>query len=373
MIPAIEPSPGPRLADLKQTIRYCRAPDGSSIAWSTLGKGPPLVVCHALNHLEEELASSVRRPWVQALARRHTLVRYDGRGSGLSDRSFTDVSLESGVADLEAVVAAAGIQRFDLFTLILGSPVAIAYAARHPERVGRLAIVGGFSRGLMRRNPTPEEVARREARLALISAGWNDPDPIYRLAAPAQQVTQMSQREMTDYDRLLRAMCSGDILVRFTRYQGDADVSDLAAQVRCPVLVMHSRHDGRVPFEEGLRLASLFPDATLVPLDSHNSFPTAGEPAFQVAAAALDDFLRPAAPAAGPGRRFPDLTPRERDVLQLIAQGLDNLQIAAHLGLSEKTVRNHVTPIFDKLGVENRSQAIVRAREAGLGVARPAS
>jgi DNA-binding CsgD family transcriptional regulator len=165
---------------------------------------------------------------------------------------------------------------------------------------------------------------------------------------------------------------TGPSAAEITRFTGEADVSREAALIKCPALIMHALRDPRIPFEEGRRLASLIPGARFVPVDSPNNVCRPSEPVFEEVWAEIVRFIG-ADRRPDRGSTFDNLTPRERDVLELIARGLDNLQIAAHLGLSEKTVRNHITPIFDKMGVENRSQAIVKAREAGLGVGkRPA-
>jgi DNA-binding CsgD family transcriptional regulator len=163
---------------------------------------------------------------------------------------------------------------------------------------------------------------------------------------------------------------SGPAYVRGLRAQMEADLSEAARQVRCRTLVMHAKRCTRVPFEEGRRLASLIPGARFMPVEGGNWTLHKSEPQFESVVGAVREFLQEGEP---PGARHAadaaSFTPREREVLALLARGLDNLQIAAHMGLSEKTVRNHITPIFDKLGVENRGQAIVRAREAGLGQA----
>ena len=146
------------------------------------------------------------------------------------------------------------------------------------------------------------------------------------------------------------------------------DVQDEARRVQCPTLVLHGRRDGRIPFEEGRLAASLIPGSRFITLETRNHLMMQDEPAWRDFLAMLAEFYPPRqVPAGG---TFPALTVREREVLDFIAQGLDNAQIAARLDLSEKTVRNNITHIFDKLGVENRSQAIVRARDGGLGRAR---
>jgi DNA-binding NarL/FixJ family response regulator len=144
------------------------------------------------------------------------------------------------------------------------------------------------------------------------------------------------------------------------------DVTALLPLVRCPTLVLHSTHDARVPFEEGRLLATHIPGAQFVPIESRNHL-LLDEPGWQRALGALDAFLPPRGAPAGVDARIAALSPRLLGLLDLMAQGRDNAQIAAVLGLSEKTVRNHITALFDRLAVENRSQAIVLARENGLG------
>jgi DNA-binding NarL/FixJ family response regulator len=168
------------------------------------------------------------------------------------------------------------------------------------------------------------------------------------------------QRSFSD---MMRMCTSSETAARIFRAFGEIDVEAEARRIACPCLVAHARGDVRVPFEEGRMLASLIPGARFLPLESANHILMQDEPAMKTFMEAIDAFAH----TGGPGA-FPQLTSRERDVLALIAQGLDNAQVAARLELSEKTVRNHITRIFDKIEVENRSQAIVAARKAGLGV-----
>jgi DNA-binding NarL/FixJ family response regulator len=146
----------------------------------------------------------------------------------------------------------------------------------------------------------------------------------------------------------------------------ELDVSASLPNVRSPTLVVHARGDLRCPFEQGRAIASTIPGARFVPLESQNHILLEHEPAFQQFFDELNAFV-PGAPGAAEHQRFPTLTAREAQILEYIAQGLDNAQTAARLDLSEKTVRNHITSIFDKIGVESRAQAIVLAREQGLG------
>lgn len=355
------------MAELKQSIRFCRADDGVRLAYSTMGKGPPLVrAAHYLTHLEYDLRSPLWRPWLVELSRHHTLVRYDPRGCGLSDRETGDLSLDRWVADLEAVVDAAGLTRFALFGASQSGAMAVTYAARHPERVERLVIYGGFLRGAMRRDPTPEQVKQWQMMLGLVELGWGQDNPAFRQMFTSFLIPGGTPEQMRALNELERVCTTGECAARILKSIHEYDASEFAPRVTCPALVLHARGDVRAPFEEGRRLAALVPGARFVPLETNNHIVLEQEPAFAQFFGEIHEFL---AAGEAPRRRddaFPDLTPREREILELVAHGLDNDGIAARLGLSEKTVRNHITSIFDKLRVQTRAQAIVRAREAGF-------
>jgi pimeloyl-ACP methyl ester carboxylesterase/DNA-binding CsgD family transcriptional regulator len=353
--------------ELKQSIRFCRADDGVRLAYSTMGKGPPLVrAAHYLTHLEFDLRNILVRPWLAELSRHRTLVRYDPRGCGLSDRETGDLSFDRWVADLETVVDAAGLERFALLGASQSGGFAVAYAARHPERVERLIVYGGYLRGQTRRNPTPEQVRQWQMMLGLVELGWGQENPAFRQMMTSFLIPGGTAEQMQALNDLARACTTGECAARILASVHEYDASEYAPRVKCPTLVVHARGDVRCPLEEGRRLAALVPGARFVTLETNNHILLEQEPAFARFFGEIHEFL-----AAGevPHRRdaaFPDLTPREREILELVAHGLDNETIAARLGLSEKTVRNHITPIFDKLGVPTRAQAIVRAREAGF-------
>jgi len=354
------------MPQLNQSIRFCTSRDRTRIAYATMGKGPPLVrAAHFLTHLEFELNSPVWAPWLAELSGYNTLVRYDQRGCGLSDREVAEMSFEANVADLASVVDAAGLERFALLGSSQGSAISIAYAARYPERVTRIVIYGGYARGFAKRNPTPEQVREARAMLELIELGWGRENPAYRQIFTSQFIPDSKHEQAAWFNELERMSTTAANAVRIISSWSPIDVTDLAQQIRCPTLVLHARGDVRMPFEEGRLIAGLIPGARFVPLESRNHVLLEGEPALARLFAELREFLREGGAEASEGA-FPHLTPREREILELLAHGLDNTQIAARLGLSEKTVRNNITPILDKVGVESRSQAIVRAREAGF-------
>jgi pimeloyl-ACP methyl ester carboxylesterase/DNA-binding CsgD family transcriptional regulator len=354
------------MSELKQSIRFCTSRDATRIAYATMGKGPPLVrAAHFLTHLEFELASPVWLPWLRALSQHNTLVRYDQRGCGLSDREVTEISFDANVADLEAVVDAAGLETFALMGMSQGAAISIAYAVRHPERVTRMVIYGGFARGFSKRNPTPDQVREARAMLELVELGWGRDNPAHRQMFTSQFIPDSTREQAAWFNELERMSTTPACAVRIISSWGPINVTDLAPRIRCPTLVLHARSDTRLPFEEGRLIAGLIPGARFVPLESRNHIPLDGEPALAQLLTEMSNFLHEGEAATG-AVAFPELTPREREVVELLAHGLDNSQIAARLGLSEKTVRNNITPILDKLEVETRSQAIVRAREAGF-------
>ena len=147
------------------------------------------------------------------------------------------------------------------------------------------------------------------------------------------------------------------------------DVTDAARKIKCPVLIVHPERDAVVPIEEGRLLASLIPDGRFVQIDSENHMPSPMNRHGRDWSKRYVDFFGElnAAPATG-GLPLGELTLRERDVLEGIAAAFDNAEIASTLKLSKKTVRNHITRVFDKIGVDHRYQVIVLAREAGLGM-----
>lgn len=352
-----------------QHIRFCTASDGARIAYATVGSGPPLVrTAHWMSHLEFDWESPVWRPWLTELSRGRTLVRYDERACGLSDRDVKEISFDGWMSDLEAVVSAAGLARFALLGMSQGAAIAIAYAVRHPERVSHLIIHGGFARGRLHRGPAQAEQARVEIDLARI--GWGRDDPAFRRFFTSQFLPNGTLEQIRWFDDLQRVSASPESAARIIELVSGVDVSALMARVTVPTLVVHQRGDVRIPFDEGRLIASSIPGARFLPLDSPNHVLLEGEPAWDRYWQEVRAFL-----GAGdskqeppPGVGLPQLTLRERQVLELLARGLANEDIAQRLGISAKTVRNQVSALFAKLGVSSRGQAIVKAREAGLGV-----
>jgi len=360
------------LGATNQDIRFCRSPDGVKLAYATSGKGPPLVMSATwLSHLEHQWHSLAWQPWLHAFSRDHTLLRYDSRGCGLSDRDADDLSFETWVRDFECVIEAAGFRRFDLLATCWGGPVAIEYAARHPERVRRLILYGTYARGRFQRSDREKDARKAQVLLDLTRLGWGRENHAFLQVWASQYQPGGTLEHLRSWCDQQSAATSSDIAARLLEIGWNTDVRDAARKIKCPVLMLHAERDAVVPIDEGRMLASLIRDCRFVPLDTENHMPLADEPAWSRLLDEMRTFLAKPDAAAAIGRGalpLDELTPRERAVLEAIAEGQDNAEIAMSLGLSEKTVRNHITRVFDKIGVEHRYEAIVRAREAGLGM-----
>lgn len=358
---------------MDQTIRFCSGADGVKLAYAVSGRGTPLVMSASwLTHLEHQWSSLAWQPWLKSFSSEYTVLRYDSRGCGLSDRAVPEVTFEAWVQDFERVIDAAGFERFALLGTCQGGPIAMEYAARHPERVSHLVLYGTYARGKLLRLDLPKEIERGRLLLDLTQLGWGQENHAFLQVWASAFQPGGTLAHLRSWSEQQRAATSAENAVKLLRTCWNVDVTQTAQRVRTPTLVLHAERDAVVPIEEGRMLAGLIPDSRFVQLDSENHMPLDDEPAWPRLLDEVRRFLGEAAAVRSPSSRplpLDDLTPRERDVLECIASGLDNAEIAAALGLSEKTVRNHITRVFDKIGVSHRYQAIVQARDAGLGSA----
>lgn len=362
---------------MKQQVRFCTSQDGVRIAYGILGSGPPLVkAANYLTQLEAEESGPVCNHWLRGLVEHHCLIQYDDRGSGLSDWAVDDFSLAARVRDLEAVIEAvdetvAGA-KFPLLGIAQGVPVAIAYAAQHPEKVSRLILYGGYARGRFQRDRTAEAQLQAETLINVIRVGWGKENPAFRQLFTTQLMPEGTETQQHWLNEVARNSATPENAAAMEAACYQIDVTDRARQVMTPTLILHGQDDAAVPFEEGRILAGLIPNARFVPLDSRNHILLEEEPAWSRFLAEVHAFLGAVRPEraekpVAPQELFPELTPRELDILDLIAQGIDNETIAQELTLTEKTVRNYVSRIYSKMYVDRRAEVIVLAREAGLG------
>ncbi|HKU15202.1 MAG TPA: alpha/beta fold hydrolase [Steroidobacteraceae bacterium] len=352
---------------MQQTIRFIKSADGVRLAVATSGSGAPLVKsANWLSHLEFDWQSPVWRHWFRFLSSGRQLIRFDPRGCGLSDWNADDLSHAAQVADLEAIIDAADVERFPLLGVSQGGAACIEYAVRHPERVTQLILYGCYSEGWAQRG---EESRRHgQALIELIRQGWGQENPAFRQLFASLFIPDANPEQVRWFSDLMRTTTQPEIAARILESFGEINVRELLPRVRVPTMVVHARGDARIPFEQGRLLAAEIPDARFVTLESRNHILTESEPAWERFCDAFADFLGPGATAPEKPQRgdLPELTARENAILRLVAQGEGNGEIARKLFISDKTVRNHLTNIFEKLGVDSRARAIVLARDRGL-------
>jgi pimeloyl-ACP methyl ester carboxylesterase len=276
----------------KQRIYFTNSFDGTRIAYAITGDGPPLVkAANYMSHVEYDWDSPVWIHWLEELTRGHRLITSDERGSGLSDWDVEDVSFDAWVRDLEVVVNAAGLRQFPLFAMSQGGAVAVAFAARHPERVSRLILHGAYARGWLNRDLTEAQIEEEKLMISLMRVGWGRENPAFRQVFAAQLFPEATTEELRALEKQMRVSVSPRNAVRLESEMHRIDVRYMATQVKAPTLVLHSREDEGVPFEEGRLLASLIPNAQFVGLESKNHLLTKHEPAWQKFVAAFRSFL----------------------------------------------------------------------------------
>jgi class 3 adenylate cyclase/pimeloyl-ACP methyl ester carboxylesterase len=271
----------PNAIDLRQEIRFCTARDGVQLAYSKIGQGPPLMKTgNWMTHLEYDLESPIWRHLYRELAKDHTLVRYDARGNGLSDRTVDEISFDAFVSDLEEVADAANLTRCALLGISQGCAVSIAYAVRHPERVSHLILYGGYALGWNRRARSTDQKEEDAALVTLMRRGWGKENPAFRQLFTSQFIPGGTKEQADWFNELERITVSGDVAARIFEANGDTDVTALLPQVSVPTLVLHARDDARVPFEAGRRMAAGIPGARFVTLEGRNHLFLETEPAF---------------------------------------------------------------------------------------------
>lgn len=353
---------------ITQRIRYVKTQDGVRLAWAEAGAGKVLVkAANWMTHLEYDWESPVWRHWMRFFTDNFCFVRHDERGCGMTDWKVGDLSFERWIEDLEAVVDAANPNEpFALLGISQGAATCLAYAAKYPERVSHLILYGGYARGTYHREDD-DKTRMYRAMIELVRLGWGSDNPAFRQVFTSRFVPGASDEQIDWFNELCRKTASPENAARLLEARAEINVVPLLEKVVTPTLVIHSRNDDIIPIVEGHILAAGIADAQFVELDSKNHVLLENEPAWERFCKEILGFTGVTGAASGEDSAFTSLTPREREVLTLLAEGFGNAQIAARLSISEKTVRNHVSNLFDKLGVWTRAQAIVFARDRNFG------
>ncbi|HWR15758.1 MAG TPA: alpha/beta fold hydrolase [Terriglobales bacterium] len=279
LVTAVQPASSDEEDIPEQEINFFTTSDGVRIAYAIGGSGPPLVrAIDWINHLDFEWKNPFIRRWLLDVMKHHTLVRYDQRGSGLSDWNVVDFSFERSVQDLEELIAVTGVDQFTMLGSCQGGAVATAYAIRNPKRVKRLILNGAFARGW----PPPDDmlVEQFNALLTLIRLGWGKDNPAFRQLWTTLFMPDASPAEMNWMNELQRITSSPENAVRMLSEFPKINILDQLPNVCCPTLVMHSRDDAAVPVNEGRLIASRIRGARFVELQSRNHLVSPGDPAW---------------------------------------------------------------------------------------------
>ncbi|MFJ8112510.1 alpha/beta fold hydrolase [Streptomyces sp. NPDC096132] len=275
-----------------EVIRFCRSVDGTRIAYATTGDGPPLVkTANWMTHLDLDRTTPMWAHWFDGLTRGRQLIRYDERGCGLSEWELAGFTLDDLVDDLDSVVGAVGLDSFPLLGVSQGGAVAVAYAARHPERVSRLVLTAAYARGQLIRARSDAERDAAEVDLNIARAGWRSQDSSFLRYFASQFLADSTPTEWDAFAAYQRQTTSPANGLRFIEEFARIDVSHIAHRVTCPTLIIHSRDDARVPVSQALELAALIPDSRLILLESRNHLFTAADPAWPTFLSHLDTFL----------------------------------------------------------------------------------
>lgn len=355
---------------MEQTIRFCTAEDGVQIAYATLGQGPPLVWAASwLTHLDLDLNSPLLSHWFRSLSQEHTLIRFDARGNGLSDRAVHDLGVPAWTRDLKAVVDDLGLEEFNLIGFCQGGAAAVEYTANHPYRVNRLVLYDSFARGAFTSSSSSKESRQAEALAEMIAVGWGKKTAAFRRVFTDLLLPDASPEQISWLAEMQRATVSPGMAVQLWRAFHHIDIRKSAQRLTVPAIVFHVRGDQMVPFEAGRELAALIPGAQFVPLQGENHILLENDPSWERFLTELHEFLGTRGPRWTQEelkQSLARLTPRELEVLQLIGRGLSNDKIADMLVIAPKTARNHVSRIYTKLDLESRAQAVLFAQQANL-------
>jgi pimeloyl-ACP methyl ester carboxylesterase/class 3 adenylate cyclase len=281
-----------RPLNLEQRTSYCRSWDGTQLAYAASGSGPALVkAANWLSHLEFDWHSPVWRHWLEFFSRDHTLIRYDERGCGLSQREVDEISFEVWVQDLEAVVDAANLDRFILLGLSKGAAIATAYASRHPERVSRLILYGGYARGRERRDVNAEKLEEIKMLYQLVRLGWGQENPAFRNVFSTLFIPEGTSEQLAWFNELQRISTTPETASQIIQSSAHVDVRDLAKRITAPTLILHARQDALIHFKESRILADLIPGSRFVLLEGKNHILLENEPAWRQFMGEVKAFL----------------------------------------------------------------------------------
>ena len=274
-----------------QDIRFCSSKDKVRLAWTINGAGPTVVKApNWIGHLELDWQNPGLAPITSAIAEKWRLIRFDQRGNGLSDWDVGDISFECFVDDLECIFDAAQVERAPVVGISQGCAIAAAFAARCPERVSAIVMIGGFPQGREKRH-SKRDLEHAKALRALMAAGWDDPYPSLRDLMANVIIPIASDEERRLFAENMRQVISPENVARIRQAVDAIDITHLLSDVSAPCLVLHCRGDRLQPVEQGRAFAAGLPNARFIAYDSTNHLPTENDPAWPLMKREIHDFL----------------------------------------------------------------------------------
>jgi DNA-binding winged helix-turn-helix (wHTH) protein/pimeloyl-ACP methyl ester carboxylesterase len=274
-----------------QTVTFCQTKSGVSLALASVGRGPVLVrAAHWATNIEYDWQNSTTGPLLQHFASRFRLIRYDGRGAGLSDRDVQEISFATMLEDLETVIDSCQLKRINLLGISGGAATSIAYTVRHPERVSRLVLFGGYAQGRNKRG-SPQYAAEAEAFQTMLRSGWGDEHSVFMRAFCSFFIPGAAADQVKAFVDFQRVSTSGDNATKLRSAVDEINIVHLLPRVSVPTIVFHCTHDNLVPFDQGRRLAAAIRNAKFVTLESANHALLAEEPAWKKFVTAAGEFL----------------------------------------------------------------------------------
>ena len=335
---------------MESQVSFARSADGIGIAYRTYGSGPPLVIPPTLvSHLEMELETP-KRLLYESLGRHRTVIRYDRRAQGMSEGGINDITRESPVFDLQAVVDALAIDRFSILAHDCGGPIALAYAASHPGRVEQLVLWHALIR-LADYFYSPLV----EALLPLVDTDWE----LYSKTMIRAYAGWTKSRDPNVSAALFRASLSREVYKELIARADDFDASAYMPKVSAATLVLHRKDYDSIPLSTSRTLAETIPNAELRLVDGKSNYLNDDEQQDE-GMDAVRAFLGIPGDADLSSEES-SLSPREREIILLVAHGLHNREIADSLGLSIHTVERHLANIYSKIGARSRVEAAAYA------------
>jgi pimeloyl-ACP methyl ester carboxylesterase/DNA-binding CsgD family transcriptional regulator len=352
---------------MDQRIAFVRSKDNTNIAYAQSGHGPPLVRAGTwLTHVHHDWDSPIWSHWLRFMSAQHTLVRYDPRGCGLSQSDVDRISFDDWVDDLEAVVDKLALKSFPLVGMSQGAAVAVEYAIRHPERVSQLILYAPLMTGW--RGRTDAASMQWSAMEQLVLGGWGEANMAFPAMFAHLFMPESPPETKVWYAELQRKSATKEVASRFMNVLADLSKFSRLKQVQAPTLVIQIAREQVINPQSVIGVAGEIPGSQFVSIGSSNHILVENEPGWQEFKAVFARYVpgveRQSNPVAS--QLLHSLSAREQEILARIAKGLSNQAIADELHISEKTVRNHITNIFEKLDVSSRAQAIVLAKESGL-------